>query len=413
MLAIRYTHNDYIHIFSDYGAVGFGILLFGIAVFWRKMWRAANKLKRRNDRALAYGVLAAVIAILVHSLIDFNMHIPSNAMMMAAIVGLGLCIRNYKLNPGEEWVGLSARKKKLFPVALQAALVVVVIAAGAGLLYVNHMAYASFLTLHRAGEKDPSRDPSQEFRGQDPKEKDLSKADRLYGESASLFPLNSKPWAALANMHVWAADDVLEKEDRKNRFRFLLVGVNQAKKHYEKAAAAAKEAIQRNAIDSRYYLTLARAYAGIFYMNEEYKLGAPSQFSAALEKCRRKAEEQFQKALELDPKNVVYLDQRAFFFANIGRYDEAEEDLRDALHFVPRELKKEDKKQLRYWVEIKHLHERLGGVYVLMEKYDKAAKEIQAALDLLPEDGFSWEKKRLGSLLDDLRRKQKETPEGD
>ncbi len=396
LLDIRYTHNDYLHALSDYGAIGFAMILAAIIAFGRKTWKLTNRLKRRNDRALAYGVLGAVIAILVHSIIDFNMHIPSNAMTMAAILGLGMCLRNYRLALDDEWVALSERKAKVFPVVLQVGLIAVVLAATASVLFLNFRAYASSLVMHRATEKDPSR----EFPGQDPKEKSLAGADNLYRKSASLFPSNAKPWAAIGNMHLSRADQALEK-GRGNRFRFLLLDAREAKKSYETAAVAMEEAIRLNPLDSRYYLSLARAYAGIVYINHQYKQGAPSQYSAALERYSRMAEDQFQKALELDPNNASYRDERAFFYDSLGRYDDAEQDLRDALQIVPRGRK--------FWEERKHLHERLGEFYRKREKYPEAEKEILSALDLIPEEGFSREKRRLRDLLDEISRRQQET----
>ena len=329
LVAIRYTHNDYLHVLSDYGAVGLAILLSGIITFGRKMWRAARKVKRRIDKALAYGVMGAVIALLVHSIVDFNMHIPSNAMTMAAIVGLGMCIRQYRVGAYDEWVALAGQKRRVFPPVLQYGLMAVVIAGTAGVLYVNFRAYASLLTLHRASEKDPARD----FRDQDPMEKDPEAAERLYREAASLFPSNPKPWASMAAMHVWKADQALAKGER-NRFKFLLLWAREAKRDYERAAEAVKKAIERSPSDSSYYLTLARAYAGIYCINREYKEGLPSRYSPSLEKYAGMAEAQFQKALEMEPNGHDHRGYLGAFYYKAGRYGQAETEVRQALEIL-------------------------------------------------------------------------------
>ncbi len=360
LLAIRYTHNDYLHVLSDYGAIGLAILLSGIIAFSGKIWRTTKKLKRRNDKALAYAILAAVIALLVHSLIDFNMHIPSNAMTMAVIVGLGICLRQYRLTLYDEWVAMSGQKPKLFPPAMQGGLVAVVLLATAGVLYLNFRAYASSLTQHRATEKDPYR----EFPGQDPSEKDLKAADTLYRKAASLFSSDSKPWAALADMYVSKADRILEK-GQTNKFYFLLLGAKEAKEDYEKAAAAIKQAVKRNALDSRYYMMLARAYAGIVYINQEYKRGLPKQYSPALEKYVGMAETQFQKALQMDPNNAVYHEHLGFFYYRIGRYDDAERKVQQALEILPDTPK--------YLKERKHLQR-------LLENIQKGREETGTAI---------------------------------
>lgn len=330
LLAAGYPHNDYLNTLSDYGIVGFVILLFGIIAFARKLWASTERVKRRMDKAHIYAVMAAFIALLVHSLVDFNIHIPSNAMTMAAIVGLGMCIRQYRVQVLDEWVAMSGKKAKLFPPVLRNGLMVVVVIVTAGVLYLNFKAYASAVVLHRAAEKDPS----QEFLGQKPQDKEFEEAGRLYRKSASFFPSNAKAWASLAEMYVWRADEALTK-GQKNKFYFLLIGAKEAKKDYEKAAEAVKEAIRRNHLDPQHYLALARAYAGIAYINREYKQGSPTQYSPALEKYEAMAVAEFQKALQMDPNNAVYHEQLGFFYYRTGRFDQAEKEVQQALEIVP------------------------------------------------------------------------------
>jgi len=399
LLAIDYTHNDYLQALSNYGAIGFAILLSGILAFGRKMWRATKKLERRIDKALAYGVMAGVVALLVHSLVDFNMHIPSNAMTMAAIVGLGMSIRQYRFGAYDEWAAISGRERRFFPPVVQLGLIGVVVLVTTGILYLNFRAYASSLTLHRATEKDPSR----EFRDQDPKEKDLKAAEELYRKAASLFASSPKPWAALAEMHVWNGDRVLDAWNRGeiNDFRFLLLDSKEAMQGYRKAVTAIQKGKKQNPLDSRHYLTLARAYSGIFYINDQYKESSPRQYSPSLEKYRQMAEEEFQKALDMDPNNADYHERLGVFYVRIERYDEAERELRSALQIFPDERK--------YWEQRKHLHERLGLVYDRTGRYGEAEGEIQKALDSIPANAFFKERSRLQKLMTNIRQRRKET----
>jgi O-antigen ligase len=330
LLAIRFAHNDYIHTLADFGAIGLVIVLSGIVAFGKKMWDAAERVKRRADKTLAYGVLAAFIAILVHSLVDFNMRIPSNAMTMAAIIGLGMCLRYYRLSEDDEWIAISNSTPGFFSGALQAGLALVVVALTAGTLYLNSRAYASALVLHHASEKDPSR----EFRDQKPEEKDFEAADRLYRKAARLFPSNPKPWANLAQMHLSKADQTLS-EGQKNRFRFLLMGGREARKDYENAASAVKKALRRNDLDSSHRLMLARAYAGIVRVNREYKQGSPKQYSPAIDiQFTARAIDEFQKAIQMDPNNHDHHGHLAAFYFGAGRYDQAEREVLQALEIL-------------------------------------------------------------------------------
>jgi O-antigen ligase/tetratricopeptide (TPR) repeat protein len=360
LLAIRYTHNDYLHTLSDYGLIGLAIVLSGIAAFATKMWATSKKLKRSLDKALAYGLLGAVIAILVHSLVDFNMHIPSNAMAMAVIVGVGMCLRLYRLHDYDESVVLSGQKPRLFPPAIQYGLIAVVLIATVGVLYMNFRAYASALVMHHAAEKDPSR----EFPGQNPDEKDFNEAERLYRKSASLFPSNAKPWASIANMYLWRADEALAKGE-KNKFHFLLLGGREAKKDYEEAAAATKQALKRNHLDSSDHLVLARAYAAIVIINLEYKEGSPTQYSPSVEKeFVGPAIEAFQKALEMDPNNAAYHEHLGFFYYHTARYDQAKREVEQALEILP--------DTPMYSVQRKHLQQLLDKIHQKQQETTEA-----------------------------------------
>ena len=54
--------------------------------------------QRRHPLAvgLGAGAIAAVVAIGVHSLVDFNMHMPANALTLAIIAGIGLRALTYR-----------------------------------------------------------------------------------------------------------------------------------------------------------------------------------------------------------------------------------------------------------------------------------------------------------------------------
>ena len=92
------AHNDYLHLLSEYGAIGAaGFLLFlyahlrhGLRTF---MQFGPSRVARggspsSNRLALNIGALCAVAAYIVHSIVDFNLHIPANALLLAFVFGL-------------------------------------------------------------------------------------------------------------------------------------------------------------------------------------------------------------------------------------------------------------------------------------------------------------------------------------
>ena len=77
---IDHVHNDYIEGLAETGFLGG---LCGLAFLWILFREARKNLAADQghfSRALHVGALTAVCGLLVHSLVDFNLHIPSNAL---------------------------------------------------------------------------------------------------------------------------------------------------------------------------------------------------------------------------------------------------------------------------------------------------------------------------------------------
>jgi O-antigen ligase len=82
-----YTHNDYLNLAADYGLVGFVIMLAVFICFFVHAGRIAKTAESSEQRAFAVGAMLSVISIMVHSWFDFNLHIPANSFLLAAIMG--------------------------------------------------------------------------------------------------------------------------------------------------------------------------------------------------------------------------------------------------------------------------------------------------------------------------------------
>jgi len=80
-LTVDHAHNDYLELLADTGIVG-GVC--GLAFIGLLFWQGHAKLQSARGsfaRAMIAGSLAACTGLLLHSLVDFNLHIPSNALI--------------------------------------------------------------------------------------------------------------------------------------------------------------------------------------------------------------------------------------------------------------------------------------------------------------------------------------------
>jgi O-antigen ligase len=92
MVSDDHAHNDYLQFLIELGAVGFamGAVLVGSVV--RRAWRAAARGANAENRYLGIACIGAFAAIGLHSLVDFNLYIPANAMLLAWISGVAVAI---------------------------------------------------------------------------------------------------------------------------------------------------------------------------------------------------------------------------------------------------------------------------------------------------------------------------------
>ncbi|MBI3875873.1 MAG: O-antigen ligase family protein, partial [Verrucomicrobia bacterium] len=91
------VHNDYLNTLADWGIIGaalvataWALLFLGAWQTWKYVARAQNDLggSHGNREAFLLGAVVGLASLLVHSVTDFNFHIPANALVAVTIMAL-------------------------------------------------------------------------------------------------------------------------------------------------------------------------------------------------------------------------------------------------------------------------------------------------------------------------------------
>jgi len=104
------AHNDYLNLLADWGTAGGIIVLAGLATFGaglRKTWKYVRPLENDFGRGLSnrfaffLGASTGLLALSVHSVVDFNLHIPANAILGVTL--LALLSSNLRFTTDRHW----------------------------------------------------------------------------------------------------------------------------------------------------------------------------------------------------------------------------------------------------------------------------------------------------------------------
>lgn len=96
---VDHAHCDYLELTTELGLPG-GIVVFG-AIFWvlGRTFRHCKKRGEDYDKAISFACFGSIFAILLHSLADFNLYIPANALIFVMILALAWSSAHQAANP--------------------------------------------------------------------------------------------------------------------------------------------------------------------------------------------------------------------------------------------------------------------------------------------------------------------------
>jgi O-antigen ligase len=84
-----HVHNDYVQFLTETGAIGIGLI--GPFALGALVCAVLAQARRRDPlaRGVAFGVVMGIVALGIHSTVDFNLQIPANAFIFVILLALG------------------------------------------------------------------------------------------------------------------------------------------------------------------------------------------------------------------------------------------------------------------------------------------------------------------------------------
>lgn len=95
---INHAHNDYLELLGETGLIGAGLIAWFLVLVYRKASKQLRPGARSSDSVMI-AVLAGITGLLVHSLVDFNFHIPVNAALFLVMAAIAVTASAAKVAP--------------------------------------------------------------------------------------------------------------------------------------------------------------------------------------------------------------------------------------------------------------------------------------------------------------------------
>lgn len=98
----NHAHNDYVQVAADLGLVGLALwLTIGAASAWRAVQLVQDR-HPRASRGVGVAALMTITYMALHSMVDFNLQIPANALMVTVLLALVWLPHNPARKPADD-----------------------------------------------------------------------------------------------------------------------------------------------------------------------------------------------------------------------------------------------------------------------------------------------------------------------
>ena len=93
---INYAHNDYLQFLVECGLIGFILLVWALVKTGAYLYKGIRASSDWELQVLGWGLVSGMLALALHGFVDFNFHIPANALIFSLYAGLALKLARLK-----------------------------------------------------------------------------------------------------------------------------------------------------------------------------------------------------------------------------------------------------------------------------------------------------------------------------
>ncbi|MCK4648116.1 O-antigen ligase family protein [bacterium] len=319
-----FAHNEYLQIASEAGIFALGIFIWLLFAFFRKAKKLLRDFRNKEEYGLVIGLVAGIMGVLIHSLVDFPLHAPAIPIILSINAGMVMGLGSPK-SPEEQAYGAgklsakgearqrrqSPKSKIIFLQSKRYYLYLVLI-----ILILGYVIFTPYLA-------------------------DIYAEKGEYRKAIAQDPLCGEYHFKLANLYV--------KQFKKPGDSYYRLAA------YQKF----KKAIKLEPRNEYYRRRLAKFY------HQNFK--GRSRIDFAIREMK--------KALELAPYNCFFHHELGSIYANEGRYEEATQNYKKAIELEPNYV------QAHY--NLAHLYESLGKSEIAEEEYSGAKEARKKGLTKL------------------------------
>ncbi len=378
---LEHAHNDYIELLTDGGMVAAILFTWFLGAVFYKSWRTIAKRHESYSIYLFIGSMSGMIAMLAHSVTDFNLHIGANGLYFIFLAGLAVSAANTRLRKGLKPTHLkpsSFPKPRLLIIPLAILLISCLVFNGGALI--SRLYYANLKDVH-LNKTLP--------------EETLHKVGRILKIASGSDPTEAKYHFNLARTLMFLSQDTAAFTQFKKSLRLdpsngyyleTLANYMSRREKYELADRLFQAATQCEINNPRRYLRYA---AWLFFQAKKFAQAKKSEGMANI-----------RKALSLDPlltndaiilmaintltdkEMKMALPQRvtphllfAEYLEKKGAENMAEDSYLTALEYINNE--KDVKAEYFY---------KVYEFYMLHKRYLDALAILQKAIAMLPEN---------------------------